>query len=160
MGVDPGLARTGWGMLESNGADEHCLGWGAITTPSGESTQSRLGTLYRKISEIISSHRPTAVAVEDIIHSPRAQSLYQVGHARGVVLLAAAQQDVDVFEYGPTAVKLAVVGYGKAEKAQVAQMVKVLLNLSEVPRPPDAADALAVAICHLHSLDYPGETID
>ncbi len=160
MGVDPGLARTGWGMLESNGAEEHCLGWGAITTPSGETTQSRLDTLHRKISEIISSHRPAAIAIEDIIYSPRAQSLYQIGHARGVVLLAAAQQDVDVFEYGPTAVKQAVVGYGKAEKAQVAQMVKVLLHLSEVPRPPDAADALAVAICHLHSLDYPGEKLD
>jgi len=155
MGVDPGLAKTGWGILEVNGAEERCLGWGAISTPSGEPTEQRLDSLYRKICEIISSHQPSALAVEEVIHSPRAHSLYQVGHARGVVLLAAAHHDIKIFEYGPTVVKQAVVGYGRAEKAQVAQMVRVLLKLSEVPRPADAADALAVAICHLHYLDYP-----
>jgi len=160
MGVDPGLAKTGWGVLEVNGTEERCLGWGAVTTTAGEPTEIRLNKLHRKISDVISNHRPGALAVEEVIHSPRAYSLFKAGHARGVVLLAAAQQDIKVFEYGPTTVKQAVVGYGKAEKSQVAQMVKVLLNLSEVPRPADAADALAVAICHLHSLNCREELLD
>ena len=116
-----------------------------------------MDVLYRGIGDVIAHHAPEVVALEQLIHSPRASSAFQVGHARGVVLLAAAQHGMKVYEYGPPAVKQAVVGYGRAEKAQVAQMVRVLLGLSEVPRPADATDALAVAICHLHSLGRPGE---
>lgn len=152
VGIDPGTATTGYGLVAETDNGISVVDYGVITTPAGERTELRLAQLYEKLNVILLLHRPVSGAVEKLFFQRNVTTALSVGQARGVIMLALAQQHVTVGEYTPLEVKQAVTGYGGADKQQVQMMVKALLNLEEIPRPDDAADALAVAICHLHSL--------
>ncbi|MBA3621131.1 MAG: crossover junction endodeoxyribonuclease RuvC [Euzebyales bacterium] len=149
LGVDPGLSRCGIGVVEGPSRRPVALRAGVVRTPSGEPTSRRLARLYAELRAVISQARPQAVAVERVFFNVNVRTAMGVGQAAGVVLLCAEQADLPVVEYTPTQVKLAVTGSGAADKAQVGFMVRSLLGLTESPRPPDAADALALALCHL-----------
>lgn len=150
LGIDPGSDTTGYGLIESDGSRHSSILFGAIRTSPRLAFHERLLQIYAELIQILSREEVDAVAVENIFHSANAQSALKLGHARGVALLAAAQRKLPVFEYSPLEIKSAIVGYGRAEKSQVQMMVRLLLNLEETPNPTDAADALAVAICHSH----------
>jgi crossover junction endodeoxyribonuclease RuvC len=149
LGLDPGLQRTGWGVIEAHGNGLRFLVAGVVTTDPALSLASRLDALYRGLQEVVARHRPDAAAVEETVVNVNAESSLKLGHARGVVLLAAAHAGLPVSEYASKTVKRAVVGTGAADKRQVAMMVRTLLPGSGTPS-PDAADALAVALCHAH----------
>lgn len=151
LGVDPGTAITGYGVIASDGQDLELIDFGAITTPSDWALPRRLEHIYRELGELISKYQPTDAVVEKLFFSKNVRTALSVGQARGVALLAAAQHKLEIHEYTPLEVKQAVVGYGRAEKMQIQQMVKMLLRLDAIPQPDDAADALAMAICHAHS---------
>lgn len=151
FGIDPGSERTGYGCVDSDGRQHHLVTCGAVRTRSADAFADKLGFIYRQLSALIVECHPDCVAVEDLFHAVNARSALKLGHARGVAMLAAVEAGLSVVEYTPAEVKRAVVGYGRAEKPQVQQMVKLLLGLTRVPSPHDAADALAVAICHLHA---------
>lgn len=151
LGIDPGTARVGYGVVEGEGALLRAVGYGVVATPASQALPERLKEIYRAIGALIAEMAPDALAAEELFFSRNARTAFAVGQARGVVLLAAAHAAIPVFEYTPLQVKQAVAGYGRASKEQVQEMVRVLLSLPEVPRPDDAADALAVAICHVHS---------
>ena len=152
LGIDPGTATTGYGLvrLEPDG-NLLAVKYGVITTPKNTPAAKRLVMLYEQMSELLSEHKPETAAVEKLFFQRNVTTAISVGQARGVMLLSLAQAGLDVFEYTPNEVKQAVAGYGSAGKRQVQEMVRVLLSLDEIPKPDDAADALAVAICHLHS---------
>jgi crossover junction endodeoxyribonuclease RuvC len=152
IGIDPGTATTGYGLVRE-GADGglQVLDYGVILTPPDLPMPERLLELYRKLTELLLLHRPESSAVEKLFFQRNVRTALSVGQARGVALLALAAAGLPIGEYTPLEVKQAVVGYGGADKNQVQQMVRSLLNLPDIPRPDDAADALAVAICHLHS---------
>lgn len=149
LGIDCGSNATGYGVIDSDGRASAMIASGVIRTRASESFAHRLRQISSELRQLIQTYLPQAVAIEGIFHSVNARSALQLGHVRGVALLAAAEADLPVHEYSPLQVKSSVVGYGRAEKAQVQQMVKLLLRLTEVP-PEDAADALAVALCHAH----------
>lgn len=151
LGVDPGIAITGYGVVEEVGTVLKPLVFGAIRTPAGRPLPTRLQLIYRKIRALTAEWQPSAAAVEELFFSSNTRTAMGVGQARGVALVALADAGLPVAEYTPLEVKQAVTGYGSADKVQMQEMVRLLLNLPEVPRPDDAADALAVAICHLHS---------
>lgn len=151
MGIDPGFAITGYGILKYEGNHFTVLDYGAITTEASMPFAERLLILNYKLEELIKRYKPDAVSIEELFFNKNSKTVLNAAQGRGVAVLAAAKSGIQVFEYTPLQVKLAVVGYGRATKEQVQQMVKVLLNLSGIPRPDDAADALAVAICHGHS---------
>lgn len=151
IGIDPGTATTGYGLVRDNAQGLEVVDFGAILTPAGLPQEQRLVLLYEALRKILLLHRPESAAVEKLFFSRNVTTAITVGQARGVVLLTLAQQSLTVGEYTPMEIKQAVAGYGGADKNQVQQMVKALLNLDKVPKPDDAADALAVAICHLHS---------
>ncbi len=151
LGVDPGTATTGYGVVEEVGGELRDLAHGVVTTPPGQPLPLRLQTIYRELRRLVEEWRPTAAAVEELFFSTNVRTAMSVGQARGVVLLALADAGLDVAEYSPLAVKQALTGYGRADKHQMQEMARMLLGLAEIPRPDDAADALAVAICHLHS---------
>lgn len=152
LGVDPGTAITGYGIIEEHDDQTlKVLDCGAIRTSSTLSDWDRLQIIYKKVNEIILLHQPDCGAVEKLFFQQNVSTALSVGQARGVVLLAMAQNGLQVGEYSPLEVKQSVVGYGRAEKTQVQKMVKTLLEMDEVPSPDDVADALAVAICHLNS---------
>jgi crossover junction endodeoxyribonuclease RuvC len=151
LGVDPGTAITGYGLVWGEGDDLRLMDYGAITTPSDKPLPQRLQEIYRQLTALIQERRPAAAAVEKLFFSRNVRTALSVGQARGVALLAIANADLVVHEYTPLEVKQAVVGYGRATKEQVQEMVKMLLGLDSVPQPDDAADAIAVAICHIHS---------
>ncbi len=151
MGIDPGTAIMGYGLIEKKGNKLTALNYACWRTAAHTPLAERLLQLYNHIEELLTQHHPDQVAVEELFFNRNTTTAMSVGHARGVVLLSAAQKGIPVFEYTPLQVKLAVVGYGKADKTQVQQMVKALLGLQEIPKPDDTADALAVAICHAHS---------
>ncbi len=151
LGVDPGTAITGYGIIQSDGDELGLIDYGVITTPADWSMPHRLEQIYRELTDLIAKHRPTDAVVEKLFFSKNVRTALSVGQARGVALLAAAQAHLLIHEYTPLEIKQAVVGYGRAEKIQIQQMVKMLLQLDFVPEPDDAADALAVAICHAHS---------
>lgn len=148
LGIDPGTANTGYGVVAQRRGRVVALDGGVIETPAGQALERRLATIHARLCELIAEHRPAAVAVEDLYFGANARSALAVGHARGVVLLAAGQHDLPCSSYTPQQIKSAVCGSGRAEKLQVQQMVQRLLSLTELPRPDHAADALAVAICH------------
>ncbi|MDX9953293.1 MAG: crossover junction endodeoxyribonuclease RuvC [Anaerolineae bacterium] len=150
LGIDPGTAITGYAIIEEDGAALRLVTLGAIETPAKTPMPQRLQTIYTMVSMLIHEHAPDAAAVEELFFSRNVTTAISVGQARGVVLLALAEAGLPTAEYTPLQVKQAVTGYGNAGKRQVQEMVKVLLNLTEIPRPDDAADAAAVAICHLH----------
>ena len=151
FGIDPGSERTGYGCVDSDGRRHQLVGCGAVHAGAGATFPDQLSIIYRELSALLAQHRPECVAIENIFHAVNARSALRLGHARGVAMLAAIEAGVTVVEYTPAEIKRAVVGYGRAEKPQVGQMVKILLGLDAIPKPHDAADALAVAICHLHS---------
>ena len=151
LGIDPGLAIVGWGVVEYKNARFKTLGYGAITTPKEMNTQQRLKKIYDDLAQIIKKYRPEQVAIEEIFFNTNTTTGIRVSEARGVILLICEQAHMGIFEYTPLQVKQAVVGYGRAEKKQVITMVTMLLGLDSPPKPDDTADALAIAICHGHS---------
>ena len=152
IGIDPGTATTGYGLVRENqDGSLSAVDYGAILTPADLPMPLRLLELYNKIKEILFLHHPESGAVEKLFFQRNVSTAISVGQGRGVALLALAESGIDVMEYTPLEVKQAVVGYGGADKGQVQAMVKAILNLDEIPTPDDAADALAIAICHLHS---------
>ncbi|MBI2677664.1 MAG: crossover junction endodeoxyribonuclease RuvC [Candidatus Koribacter versatilis] len=152
MGIDCGSEVTGYGVVEdAPGGDLRALTSGAITLTGRDRLPARLAHVFHGLCQIIEAYRPDAVAVEDVFYAVNAKSALKLGHVRGVAMLAAASFELHVAEYAPLTIKSAVVGYGKAEKAQVQEMVMRLLKLETRPEPADVADALAIAICHLHT---------
>jgi crossover junction endodeoxyribonuclease RuvC len=151
FGIDPGSERTGYGCVETDGRRHRLVTCGAITASAGDSFPRRLARIHRELSAQLSACRPDCVVVENLFYANNARSALKLGHARGVAILAAVEAGCEVLEYTPAEVKRAVVGYGRADKRQVQQMIKLLLGLDRAPSPHDAADALAVAICHVHS---------
>ena len=152
LGIDPGTALTGWGVVREDAADRATLvAYGVIQTPSSMPLPQRLRQIFEQVTALIDQHQPEVVAVEEIFFSKNVRTAMSVGQARGVVLLAAALRERLVHGYTPLQVKQAVSGYGSADKAQVQQMTALLLGLDAIPTPDDAADAIAVAVCHLHS---------
>ena len=151
LGIDPGTAITGYGLVREDDEGLTLIGCGVITTPADRPLPQRLQTIYRGLTAIIGQHQPDQVAVEELFFSRNVRTALSVGQARGVVLLAAAEAGLPLYEYKPLEVKQTVAGYGGADKRQVQEMVRLLLNLEQVPEPDDAADAVAVAVCHIHS---------
>ena len=151
FGIDPGSDRTGYGCIDSDGRRHQLVLCGAVRAGAGITYAEQLSIIYRELTALLLLHRPECVAIENIFYAVNARSALRLGHARGVAMLAAIEAGVTVVEYTPAEIKRAVVGYGRAEKPQVGQMVKILLGLDAIPKPHDAADALAVAICHLHN---------
>jgi crossover junction endodeoxyribonuclease RuvC len=151
MGVDPGTAMCGYGVVARDGSALRLVDYGCIQTANDRPLEARLRIIHEAIAGLIAIHHPIAVGVERLFFNKNVQTAFAVGQARGVVLLAAAQHDVPVVEWGPHEVKVAVTGYGKAQKDQVQRMVQAILTMTVLPRPDDAADALAVAICTAHS---------
>ena len=151
LGIDPGTATMGWGVVRQEGSRLRYVQHGAITTPSSWPMPRRLGRLFDGVTELVAGYRPDAVAIEELFFNTNVTTAITVGQARGVALLAAYRAGVDVAEYTPLQVKQAVTSYGRADKRQVQEMVRTLLNLREIPRPDDAADGLAIAITHAFS---------
>ena len=147
LGIDPGTARLGYGVVATD-PEPRALAYGVVESPSTQPMPERLATLFDAIAALIADHRPETLAIEQLFFARNVTTAMTVGQARGVVLLAAARAGVAVVEYTPAEVKQAVVGYGKADKPQMQEMVRLLLSLPAVPHPDDAADALAIAICH------------
>ncbi|MEN6478988.1 MAG: crossover junction endodeoxyribonuclease RuvC [Anaerolineales bacterium] len=154
LGLDPGLATTGYGLVEGEGAEMRMVAYGVIETPAHIPIGDRLAQLYAAITALLVRYRPQAAAVEELFFATNARTAIMVGEGRGVILLALAQAAVPVIEYTPLQIKQAVTGYGLADKAQVQQMVQLLLSLEAVPKPDDAADALAASICHYNATRY------
>ena len=152
LGVDPGASATGYGMVARTNGVLQAIEYGSITTSSADPFASRLQEIFGRLAELIRRHQPEWAAIETLVFAKNAQSAFKLGQVRGVALLAAAQGGLAVAEYTPLQVKSAVTGYGAAGKGQVQRMVQSLLSLREPPRSTDAADALAIAICHHHSL--------
>lgn len=150
MGIDPGLATVGYGLVRSQNNSLEPLDYGTIDTASSLSMPQRLDRIYRGITQLIDMFKPDVAAIEELFFYNNTTTAIAVSHARGVLVLAAYQAGLPLFEYTPMQIKQTAAGYGHADKAQVQQMVKVLLNLKEIPKPDDAADALAVAICQAH----------
>jgi crossover junction endodeoxyribonuclease RuvC len=150
FGIDPGSERTGYGCIDTDGSRPRLVACGAIGAPARADFAARLLAMHEGLRALLLEHHPDCVAIEDVFHARNVRSALRLGHARGVALLAATQAGVPVVAYTPAEVKRAVVGYGRAEKHQVQQMVCLLLGLASAPSPYDASDALAIAICHLH----------
>ncbi len=155
IGIDPGLASTGWGVVRFDGSRFIHVGHGVVTTDSGTPLPERLLAIHTQISRLIASHHPSEAGVEDLYFSKNATSAIHVAQARGVVLLALAERGIPVGTYSPQQVKQAVIGKGRAAKDQVQRLVGIVLGLEEIPGPDHAADALAVAVCHAHRSFWP-----
>lgn len=151
IGIDPGYAIVGWGVVEYVSSHFRVVDYGAITTPAGMAFEERLERIYDEMMLLLSRYHPDAMAIEQLFFSTNQKTGIDVAQARGVILLSAKKQQVQMFEYTPLQVKQSVVGYGQAVKKQVQEMTRVLLSLKAVPKPDDTADALAIAICHAHS---------
>jgi crossover junction endodeoxyribonuclease RuvC len=151
FGIDPGSERTGYGCIDSDGRRHRLLVCGALAAPAGATFPDRLSFIHDGLRRLLAEQRPDCIAIENIFHAKNVRSALKLGHARGVALLAASAAGVPIAEYTPAEIKRAVVGFGRAEKPQVGRMVKLLLGLDTPPAPHDAADAIAVAICHIHS---------
>ena len=153
LGIDCGLATTGWGVLNSRGGNRSPLmvEYGTIKTEAGNRVEDRIGKIYDETTSIIKKHKPHCVAIESLFYFKNQKTVMSVGQARGVVILAASKNHLETYDYTPLQVKQAVTGYGKATKEQIQKMIKVILNLKEIPKPDDAADALAVSYCHISS---------
>lgn len=154
LGIDPGTAIVGYSVVASKGSTLRMVVCDVITTPAGMPLAQRLQHIYQCLGEIIATYQPTDAAMEELFFAKNARTALTVGHARGVIMLALTNGGLSIAEYTPRQVKQAVTGYGSADKMQVGEMVRILLNLNAVPRPDDAADAAAVAICHLNTVPY------
>ena len=151
LGVDPGFAIVGVGVIDYEGNRFSVVDYGAITTNAGEAMPDRLKKVYDELIEVIDRVKPDAMAIEELFFNSNQKTAINVAQARGVLVLAAKNRGVPIYEYTPLQVKQAVVGYGRAEKNQIQQMVKTILKLERVPKPDDTADALALCVCHAHS---------
>ncbi len=149
LGIDPGTGRTGWAIVGRDGGSNRLIECGCLETKAHTPLPDRLYKIYQKINALIEKHEPSEAAIEKIFFSKNVKTAMSVGHARGVVLLACKLSNIDIFSYAPSQIKSSVTGYGNAPKKQVQEMVKSILNLEEVPKPDDAADAVAVALTHL-----------
>lgn len=149
IGIDPGTATTGYGIIRAKGKEHKCLDYGTIDTSSQWKPEDRLQKIGEGISGLLTKYNPTVMAIETLFFFKNAKTVIPVSQARGVILMFAAQKGLPVYEYTPLQAKMATVGYGRAEKKQVQEMVKILLGLDDIPKPNDAADALAIAICHI-----------
>ncbi|HSX48506.1 MAG TPA: crossover junction endodeoxyribonuclease RuvC [Candidatus Nanoarchaeia archaeon] len=152
LGIDPGTATTGFGCIEITGPKTEFIGAGVISTAAGLEMGERLATIYTELNELIREFKPDKVAVELLFFARNVTTAITVGQARGIIILSAAQHNLPVDEFTPLQVKQAVTGYGKADKRQVQEMVKTLLALKQIPKPDDAADALAIALCSAQSI--------
>ena len=150
FGIDPGSARTGFGCVQRDGSRHRLVVFGSISAPAGATFPHKLQVIHTRLRALLAEHRPDCIAIEDVFHARNVRSALKLGHARGVALLAAMEAGVPIAEYSPSEIKQAIVGYGRAEKQQMQHMVQMLLGLAERPSPHDAADALAVALCHSH----------
>lgn len=151
LGIDPGFAIVGVGVIQYEGNKFKVIDYYAITTKAGLKLEERLKIIYDGVNEAIKKYKPDYMAIEELFFNSNAKTAIAVGQARGVILLSAIENNVEIFEYTPLQVKQAVVGYGRAEKSQIQQMTKAILNLDKIPKPDDVADALAISICHAHS---------
>jgi len=151
LGIDPGTAITGYGIISENGNKFSLVECGCINTAKTDAKEVRLKTIYSSLKDLINKFQPKSIAVEELFFSTNTKTAISVGEARGVILLACAQSGIPIASYTPLQVKQAITGYGRAEKSQIQQMVKTLLNLNKIPKPDDIADALAIAICHANS---------
>ncbi len=151
IGIDPGYAIVGYGIIDYQNTRFSVVDYGAILTEAGEAFNERLEKIYDDAIMLMEKYRPEALSIEKVFYNSNAKTVIDVSQARGVLVLAAQKCRIPIFEYTPLQVKQSVVGYGRAEKKQVQEMTKILLNLEKVPKPDDTADALAMAICHAHS---------
>lgn len=151
FGIDPGFAIVGYGVIDYNGISFSPVSFGVVTTPAGTDFSERLHSIYSDLNELFSKYSPDCVSIEKLYFNTNTTTAIEVAEARGVILLASKHNNIPVFEYTPLQVKQAITGYGKAEKRQVIEMVKSFLAFDRAPKPDDAADALALAICHAHS---------
>jgi len=151
LGIDPGYAIVGYGIVDYDGYKFNTVAYGAITTSAGEPFSRRISVIYDDMKTILKTYKPDALSIERLYFNTNTTTAIDVAQARGVILLSAEQEGVEIFEYTPLQVKQAITGYGKAEKRQVMEMVKSFLSLKAVPKPDDTADALALAICHAHT---------
>lgn len=154
FGIDPGIAIVGYGVLEYKGNKFRVIDYGAVQTTNGNNFPTRLKIVYDEISLLLDKHKPDALAIEELFFNKNVKTAITIGQARGAQILAAVNKGIEVYEYTPLQVKQGVVGYGRADKRQIQEMVKILLNLDKIPKPDDVADALAVAICHAHSGNF------
>lgn len=154
LGIDPGTAILGYAVVAARGSELSMIACDVITTPAGIPLAQRLQHIYARLSEIVTTYKPNESAMEELFFAKNARTALSVGQARGVAMLALANGGLSVAEYTPKQVKQAVTGYGGADKQQVGEMVRILLHLKSIPRPDDAADAAAVAICHLHTVPF------
>jgi len=151
LGVDPGLSFTGWGLVKSAGPDSlSMISYGCIKTKPNQPITERLKIIYQTITELIKEYHPVEMAIEELFFLKEARTVASVGQARGAVLVAAAVENLPVYEYNPRHVKMSLTGYGSADKSQMQKMVKTILRLTEIPKPDDSADALAIAMCHIN----------
>jgi len=155
LGIDPGIAITGYGLIQTGARDAYqCIDFGVVTTPPNLADYERLKILFDELTALISQHNPDSSAVEKLFFQKNIRTAVSVGQARGVAMLILAQAKLPVKEYTPNEIKQTVCGYGNAGKRQVQRMIQTLLNLDSLPKPDDAADALAVAICHIHNQSF------
>ena len=155
FGIDPGSERTGYGCIDTDGSRSRLVVCGVITLPARTLFSDKLTRIYDELTLLLVRHRPACVAIEDVFFARNARSALKLGHVRGVAMLAASKVGLPVAEYAPAEVKRAVVGYGRADKRQVQQMIVLLLGLDEAPSPYDVSDALAIAVCHAHNASSP-----
>jgi crossover junction endodeoxyribonuclease RuvC len=151
FGIDPGSQRTGYGCIDSSGSRHRLISCGILSAPASSTFPEKLLLIHAGLAALLEQHQPECVAIENIFFAKNVRSALKLGHARGIALLAASQASIPVVEYSPAEIKRSVVGYGRAEKHQVQMMMKLLLGLDAAPAPHDVADALAVAICHIHT---------
>lgn len=151
LGIDPGIGRMGWGIVDVEKGKVTAIAYGCLETPKEDALEQRIKTLYEFLSELIVTHTPAAMAIESLFFNKNVTTAIAVGQARGVVLLSAAQNNMTVTSYTPQQIKIGITGYGKADKKQVGQMIKMVLHLKSVPTPDDTADALAIAVTHAFS---------
>jgi len=151
LGIDPGIARTGWAVIELQSSKFNVQSYGCIETSSKKEAPQRLVEIYEEVLKIIKKYSPAEMAIEELFFNTNSKTAFIVGQARGVIILAAAQKKLPIFTYTPLQVKLSVSGYGKADKAQVGKMVKAILNLKQIPKLDDTCDAIAIGLTHLFS---------
>lgn len=154
LGIDPGIAIVGYGIVDKEGNRYKTVAYDAVTTRAHTPLEERLEKVYNGVVEIIKTYKPDVMSIEELFFNNNAKTALTVGQARGVIILAAVQNRIPVYEYTPLQVKQALTGYGRASKTQIQQMMKSILGLTEIPKPDDVADALAIAVCHGNSMRF------
>ena len=154
LGIDVGFAILGWSIVEKSGTKYNLIDYGVIETSKDEKIETRLQQVYVNLNEVIKNYKPEVSAVESLFFFKNQKTIINVGQVRGVILLALVNNNLEIFDYTPLQVKVSVTGYGRAEKSQVQKMVKIICGLSEIPKPDDAADAIAIGICHLNTVKF------